>query len=122
VTTDNQGNLARRVSRIAVAAGGLALGSLAAPAFASPPTTWQDPPHEGFLHYVLVLGGSALAIIAVITLLVYLPSMMKRQSSDGSSAFQEDPEWFGGPRRGVEAAEETAPADRSKLGGASARW
>jgi hypothetical protein len=122
VTIDNEPTIARRVARIAVAAGGLVLGSLAAPAFASPPTTWNNPPDEGFLHYTLVLVAIPLAVIFVITLLVYLPSMIKGQSSEDGAAFREHPEWFGGPRRGVDAAEETVPADRSKQGGASARW
>lgn len=122
MTIDNEPNVARRLSRIAVTAGGLALGSLATPAFASPPSTWNNPPSEGFLHYAWILVGIPLAIIAIISLLVYLPSMIRGQSSEGAAAFQEHPEWFGGPRRGVDAAEDTAPADRSKQGGASARW
>jgi hypothetical protein len=122
VTIDDEPTRARRLARIAVTTGGLVLGSLATPALASPPTDWRNPPDEGFAHYALVLGAIPLAVIALITLLVYLPSMIRGQSSDGSVAFQEHPEWFGGPRRGVEAAAETTPADRSKQGGASARW
>jgi peptidoglycan biosynthesis protein MviN/MurJ (putative lipid II flippase) len=122
VTIDNEPAIARRVFRIAVIAGGAVLGSLAGPAFASPPTTWRNPKSEGFLHYALVLGAIPLAVIVTITLLVYLPSMVKGRSSDRDDAFQDHPEWFGGPRRGVEATEESAPSDRSKQGGASARW
>jgi ABC-type amino acid transport system permease subunit len=122
VTIDNEPTRAMRVARIAVTTGGLVLGSLAAPALASPPTTWQKPQSEGFQHYLLVLGGIPLLVIVLVTLLVYLPSMIKGQSSEGAVAFQDHPEWFGGPRRGVDATEETAPADRSKQGGASARW
>ena len=122
MTTDNEPTVMRRLSRIAVTAGGLALGSVAAPAFAAPPTAWNDPPQGSFLHYVIWLGGITLAIILVITLLCYLPSMIRVQHSDSGTAFEEHPEWFGGPRRGVEATEETVPQDRSKQGGASARW
>ena len=122
MTIDNEPTAARRLSRVAAISAGLVLGSLAAPAFASPPTDWQNPPDDGFLHYALIIGGIALAAIAVITLLVYLPSMIRSQRSDGTVAFQENPEWFGGPRRGVESAPESAPDDRSRQGGASARW
>jgi hypothetical protein len=122
VTIDNEPTMARRVARIAVTAGGLLLGSLATPALASPPTDWRNAPDEGFAHYLLVLVAIPLVVILLITLLVYLPSMIKGQSSESGAAFQDHPEWFGGPRRGVDATEETAPADRTKQGGASARW
>ena len=122
MTHDNEPTITRRVARIAVTAAGLLLGSLATPALASPPTTWNNPRGQGFVHYALVLVAIPLAVIVVITLLVYLPSMIKGQSSEDGAAFRDNPEWFGGPRRGVDAAEETAPEDRSKQGGASARW
>ena len=122
MTIDDEPTIVRGLARVAVTAAGLVLGSLAAPAFAAPPTTWNDPPNEGFLHYLLILGGIPLAVILVITLLCYLPSMIKGQSGEGAAAFDDNPEWFGGPRRGVDAAEDTAPADRAKQGGASARW
>ena len=122
MTTDNEPHPVRRVSRIAVTAAGLAIGSLASPAFAAPPADWQSPPDVGFLHYFWILVGIPLVAIAVISLLVDLPSMIRGRSSDGASAFQDNPEWFGGPRRGVEAADDKVPADGSKQGGASARW
>ena len=122
MTIDNEPTLARRLSRVAAISGGLVLGSLTGPAFASPPSDWQNPPNEGFQHYLLVLGGSSLLAIGVITLLVYLPSMIRSQRSDGTTTFQDNPEWFGGPRRGLESAPESAPEDRSRQGGASARW
>jgi len=69
----------------------------------------------------LVLGGIPLAVILLLTLLVYLPSMMRGQSSEPALAFQERSEWFGGPRKGVDAAPGSSDTDEDK-GGAGGRW
>ncbi len=108
---------------------GLALGSLAAPALAAPPDAWEDPENGPLLNDLLFLLGVPLLVFMLLALLVYLPSMMRRQSSQNGLAFGERPEWFGGPRKGVDSAGGTgsdssaAGADQpSDKGGASARW
>lgn len=111
----------RRVTRTTSVALGVALGFLAAPAFADAPTTWEPTDNGSFLDALLVLVGVPLAIVAVIALLTYLPGMIRSQPSTGALAFQEKPEWFGGPRQGAEAAEQAEPA-ATETGGASARW
>ena len=72
------------------------------------------------------------ALFALICLLVYLPSMKKGQRYQPGLAWRNEPEWFGGPRGGVEAADGSPSRRRrgghstadteSDRGGASGRW
>jgi hypothetical protein len=124
MTIDTNPAPARRVLRASAVTLGLALGSLAAPALAAPPQAWEEPDNGPLLNDLLFLLGVPLLVFVVLALLVYLPSMVRRQSSQPALAFGERPEWFGGPRKGVDSttgSERTAenPTDR---GGASARW
>ncbi len=111
----------RAVARPLVLLTGLALGSLAAPAFATPPESWEDPDNGSALELLLILGGIPLAVIALLALAVYLPSMMRGQSSEPALAFQQRSEWFGGPRKGVEGTPEPTAQSEDK-GGAGGRW
>ena len=129
MTIDTTSARPRRFARIAASTVGLTLGSLAAPAFAAPPETWETPEDGALMDDLLFVVGASLAAILLITLLVYLPSMMRRQSSEPGLAFRDRPEWFGGPRKGLDATEGSAgtgssPAEDAKSGkgGASARW
>lgn len=111
----------RRASRAVAVTSGLGAALLAAPAQAAPPITWPTPENDSLLASLVYLVGVPLLVIALVTLLVYLPSMIRGQSSEPALAFQERPEWFGGPRKGAAATAESVPEDGSK-GGASARW
>ena len=98
------------------------LGGLLSPAAAAP-STWQEPDNPGLAGVMLVLGGSIVGVIALIALLVYLPSMMGKGGS-GDLVYS-DPEWFGGPRTGVkpEAGEaDDSGAATADTGGSGARW
>jgi hypothetical protein len=124
MTIDTTPHRSRRLLRTAAVTFGLTLGSLAAPAFAAPPEAWNEPDNGSTLGHLLFLLGVPLLVFLVLALLVYLPSMMRRQSSQPTLAFHERSEWFGGPRKGVGGATaagdtETDPSDK---GGASARW
>ena len=111
--------IVRHVTRAAAVTLGLVLGSLAAPAFAAAPSSWEPAPDVPALHYLLIFFGFPLAIGAVLFLLVYLPSMTKGRSTEPALAFHKDSEWFGGPRKGLdESSEESA----DNTGGAGARW
>jgi hypothetical protein len=112
---------ARAVVRPFVVLLGLALGSLATPALATPPESWENTDNGSALGLLLILGGIPLAITLLLALLVYLPSMMRGQSSEPALAFQERSEWFGGPRTGVEGTQESATHGEDK-GGAGGRW
>lgn len=101
------------------------LGSWAAPAAADPPETWEESSAGGG-ELFLILGGLALAVIAVIALLTYLPSMMRHnQTTEPALAFRERSEWFGGPRQGLEDAAEPGTSGETRdsaRGGGSAHW
>jgi hypothetical protein len=102
---------------------GLALALVAAPAVAAPPTTWEPDDTSG-LRLLTVIVLIPLAAIAVITLLTYLPSLVRGRSNEPAVAFQRRSEWFGGPRAGADAAVDQASGQGSESGkgGAGARW
>jgi hypothetical protein len=98
-------------------------------AFAEAPEQWEDNPSVSPLHVILVLVVIPVALFALIWLLVYLPSMKKGQRYQPGLAWRNEPEWFGGPRDGVEAADGSRPAavgtaadTEPDRGGASGRW
>lgn len=104
----------------------LALG-VAAPAAAEPPTGWEVVEDPSLLEFLTVLVFVPLAIIAVIVLLVSLPSMIGREQSDPALVFSQQREWFGGPRQAPQDGDEPdGPADADpsskQTGGAGAHW
>lgn len=100
---------------------GLFLGFLATPAAATAPEAWADPDNGSVLENLLILVGIPTAVILLVALLVYLPSMVRGQSSEPALAFQDRSEWFGGPRKGVEATTSASGSDQDK-GGVGGRW
>jgi hypothetical protein len=105
--------------------------SLTSTAFAEAPNTWEDPPSVSPAHAILVLAVIPLALIALITLLVYVPSMSKGERYQPGQPWRNEAEWFGGPRGGVEAADRVAQptavgsgheGDEPDRGGTSGRW
>ena len=112
----------RRALRASAVAAGISLVSLPSPAFAVPPETWEQPDNGPLLEQLLILVGIPLAIIAVITLLTYLPSLTHRRTEEPALTFGERSEWFGGPRQGVDAAGEPPVEQSSGKGGASGSW
>jgi MFS family permease len=125
MTIDTKAPQSRRPLRAAAVTLGLVLGSLAAPALAAPPDTdpWQGDGEgsRSLLDDLLFLVGVPVLVFLVVALLVYLPSMMRRQSTEPALAFRERTEWFGGPRKGVDATDQSTEHAEEK-GGASARW
>jgi hypothetical protein len=104
------------------------LVTTAGAAFAAPPDSWENTPHVSALHVLLLLGAIPLALFAIITLLVYLPSMTRGQRP--GEAWRGEPTWFGGPRGGLDAvdkAEQPALSDGAQgsgpsRGGDSGHW
>ena len=117
---DQISSAARLVRRVSVVALGLAAGLVAAPAYAEPPTTWEPTEDPSALEYLAIFVGAPAAIIAVLALLVYLPSMSKGKSTEPALAFQKHSEWFGGPRKKPDTQDATG--DREPTGGAGAQW
>ena len=104
-----------RLRRSAALSLGAALGSVAAPAVAVP-SSWTDTDNPSLGGALLLIGVPVVALIAIITLLTYLPSMMGRRAP-GELAYS-DPEWFGGPRTGVKTDAEGTEG----TGGSGGRW
>lgn len=102
--------------------------SAAGAASAAEPATWTENTDVNPWHAILVYVIIPLALFVVITLLVLLPSMGKSQGYQPGEAWRGEPEWFGGPRGGVESLEAGTPVaagrDRagSDRGGASGSW
>jgi hypothetical protein len=110
--TTSRPTLVRRAAALSL---GTVLGLQAVPALAVP-SSWSDSDNPTLMGALIVIGGPVVAIIAVIALLTYLPSMMGRGQSGDLS--YNDPEWFGGPRAGVKADAEQA----TETGGSGGRW
>ena len=122
MTIDTKAPQSRRPLRAAAVTLGLVLGSLAAPALAAPPEAWEEVDTGSLMDNLLFLVGVPVVVFVLVTLLIYLPSMMRRQSTEPALAFRERTEWFGGPRKGVEATTSHDAEHSSDKGGASARW
>ena len=93
---------------------------MAGAASADVPEGWSDPKDVDTLHALLVLGGIPLAVIVLLALLTYVPSIVRGESVAPAGARSED-EWFGG-RRDATKALEAGKADESDTGGASGSW
>jgi hypothetical protein len=105
----------------------LVVAMATAPALAAPPESWEDNDPTSPLYVLSVMLLIPLGLILLIALLVYIPSMSKRESYQPGLAWRSEPEWFGGPRKGVEAVDQThQPAlsadGHDERGGASGRW
>jgi hypothetical protein len=103
--------------------------TVAGPAAAVPPDAWPESEPVSPLEFLLVLAIIPLGLVAVISLLALLPSMMSSGSTyQPGLAWRNEPEWFGG-RREVRGEDDGAPAvtgaqaeQAGERGGASARW
>ena len=118
-------SIARRAS-VALAVSIFALVSLPAFAFADTPDAWQDEKHVSGLQFLVVLVLIPAGLFLVISLLAALPSMISDKGYEPGQSWRSEAEWFGGPRKGLDAADEvtpqqieTAEADR---GGTSGQW
>jgi hypothetical protein len=111
---------------VAVCAAAVAVIALPAVALADTPAAWEDEKHVSGLQFLLVLVLIPLGLALVISLLTVLPSMISDRGYEPGQSWRSEAEWFGGPRKGIEAADdlsekqiEAAEADR---GGTSGQW
>jgi hypothetical protein len=97
-------------------------------AFAEAPDTWENTPSVSPLHALLIIAVIPIGLFVLITLLVYVPSMVRGERYQPGQAWRSEPEWFGGPRSGLDAVDEAdRPAvgpgsSESTSGGTSGRW
>lgn len=117
--------LVRRVVLTAVTAV-VAVVALPAVASADTPAAWDQAPDVSGLQFVVVLLLIPAGLALVISLLALLPSIIKDTGYAPGQSWRAEAEWFGGPQKGVEAAEDLSPqqleAAENGRGGTSAQW
>jgi hypothetical protein len=116
--TSNLQALGRRTAVVIAAVAGFVLA--AQPANAAVPEGWDTPGDVDMVRAVLILGGIPLLLFVAITVLTYLPALIKGERIKPGAPAVEN-QWLGGPRKGTGelAAPDSAESD---AGGASARW
>ena len=104
----------------------LALGAMVAPAAADTPDAWETAPDVSPLGFLLVLAIIPLGAAAVISLLALLPTLAGDHGYQPGQSWRGDSEWFGGPTKGIKAADDVTPDQIEKsskdAGGTSGRW
>lgn len=117
--------LVRRVVLTAVTAV-VAVVALPAVASADTPAAWDQAPDVSGLQFLVVLLLIPAGLALVISLLALLPSIIKDTGYAPGQSWRAEAEWFGGPQKGVEAAEDLSPqqleAAENGRGGTSAQW
>lgn len=122
VMPDLNARVVRRALRALAPTAVVLLTLVPAPALAAPPSTWPEPEPVSALDYLLVLLVIPLGLALLITVLAYVPVMVKGERYTPGRAWRNENEWFGGPSGGLEASDKAeVPADADR-GGASARW
>jgi hypothetical protein len=125
VTNNVSETWVRRAARALALTPAVLVLAAAGPAFATAPEQWGHEPVSP-LHALLVLVVIPVGLFVLITLLVYVPSLARGERYQPGLAWRNEPEWFGGPSRGVEAADEAPPVTvdeaRDNRGGGSASW
>ena len=97
-----------------------------APAIAAPPEGWPEVESVSPMQFLIVLVLIPAGLFAVIWLLSAIPGMARGDSTyHPGLAWRNEPEWFGGPRGGLEKVDAQPQLESDKAadrGGASARW
>ena len=122
--------LFRRAAALLLLVPALLVTSLTGTASADAPVQWEDHGPYSPLYVITILVLIPAGLFALITLLVYLPSMMhKGESYHPGQPWRNEAEWFGGPRGGVGAVDRTeqplavSGSDHTQdKGGASGKW
>ena len=128
MTNRKQNPVVRRAARALALTPAILVITATGTAFADAPEIWKSGDDVSPLYVLLVLGAAPAGLFLLITLLVYVPSMSRGEEYQPGLAWRNEPEWFGGPRGGVEATEtkslgvQESEQSESGRGGASARW
>ena len=123
-------DILRRLSRAFLAlsvACSLVLGAaLFSPATADEPVTWENAPDVSAFDFVMLVLILPLVAALVITLLTLVPLLINDRGYQPGQSWRSQVEWFGGPSKGVAAADEVTAEQieaRSKdTGGTSGSW
>ena len=84
------------------------------------PIGWSQPDDVNMVHALLLLVGVPLLLFILITVAVYLPSIIRGERIAPGQPPVEN-QWLGGPRTGT--AELKGPeSEDAEAGGASGRW
>ena len=84
------------------------------------PIGWSQPDDVNMVHALLLLVGVPLLLFLLITVAVYLPSIIRGERIAPGQPPVEN-QWLGGPRTGT--AELKGPeSEDADAGGASGRW
>lgn len=109
-----------------VAVGLVVLVTLPVSAFADAPESMADAPGVSGLQFLIVLVLIPIALFVAITLFAMLPSMISDKGYEPGQSWRSEAEWFGGPRKGIDAADELTPAQietaETGRGGTSGQW
>ena len=101
-------------------------GAAFSSASADTPAAWEQAPDTSALGFLLVIAIIPLGLAAVIALLALLPSMASEKGYEPGQSWRGESEWFGGPSKGLAAADEVTPqqieSSTSSTGGTSGRW
>ncbi len=129
MTTHEAPRQSRKLLRRAVLALSAALAVVVAlPSIASAdtPRAWEKADHVSGLEFLTVLVLIPAGLALVISLLALLPSLIRDRGYEPGQAWRAEAEWFGGPQKGVEAADqvgsEQIEAGESGRGGTSGQW
>ncbi len=116
----------RSLLTFVVASSLVLVGALGTPAAAAEPEAWKSAPEVSTLGFLMVVVILPLAAAAVISLLAVLPSLARDSGYEPGQSWRGEPEWFGGPTKGVQSADLVTPeqieARSQGTGGTSARW
>jgi hypothetical protein len=111
---------------LAVAAALVAVVAVPGAASADTPRAWEKADHVSGLEFLTVLVLIPVGLALVISLLALLPSMISDRGYEPGQSWRAEAEWFGGPQKGVGAADDLAPdqieAAESGRGGTSGQW
>jgi hypothetical protein len=84
------------------------------------PVGWDEPKDVNMVHALLVLGGIPLLLFILITVAVYVPSLVRGERIAPGQPPVEN-QWLGGPRTGTAELKGPESVD-AEAGGASGRW
>ncbi len=98
----------------------IAASALAAVIPLDVPVGWSEPKDVNMVEAVLLLGALPLLLMILITVAVYVPSLVRGDRIAPGQPPVEN-QWLGGPRTGT--AELKGPeSEDADAGGASGRW